>query len=426
MNRMAIKNEMGRIWKTMQWRTGYALVFLLASIILANCGGGGNGGGGVEVVNGSGLVGKITVDDHVFNPEFFTEGTDDAYVLLSYFDESGNQLSYHELWEWEGDEPTFLDDYRYTYDENGNLTKEGHELTYTREAPVFYSHAFNEKRYTYHTNGNLIKVEEALIGADDDGDGDFDDQVLGLKKITVYSYDSILERLKTVAVDDAADGLINSSGDTTTSYTYIGPGNNIAKETVVDGNGITRTTVYQYDSNDRKIKETFYATAVRFSTGLISSVTLFSYDAKGLLIKVEIDNHTPLEPPAKDTVDGIADIVLEYIYGNSGELIEKSREQIFITFSEKDTTQYLYEVIDSDGNGTPEVILTYVSFLGIVINDGGGYPDYILPEWVTNAQDSVNNNNDDDGWGVNWDGHGSNCSTCGNMIGQVNRIIFGF
>jgi len=397
-----------------------ALALSLMVFVFTACGGGGSSPSDTITTT---LTGRITVDGHVFNPDFYTDGQTSS-VFISYFDSDGKLASYHELWEWKGSEPTYLDDYRYTYDSTGRLTSEENEFTYTREAPALYNHVFNQTTYSYDTNGNLESATLELTGADYNGDGNYADDTLGPTKITTYSYDTS-SRLVTETVDAGADSQVNSSADTTTSYTYDA-GGNIIEEAIDIGNYYTQTNLYEYDVANRKTKLTTYATEARLNADLKSSVTLYTYDpVTGLLTKEEVDNYAPGQAPS-DTVDGFPDIVRTYRYGNKGELVEKSEESIFVTYSEKVTTEYLHEVRDADNNGIPEATLTYAAFLGKVIDSGGGYPAEVLPDWYTSAQ-TAQGQTTDTGWGLNWDGHDTGtCSTCGNMIGQVNSILLGF
>lgn len=406
-----------------------ALLVLLCTLFLTACPGGAGDGDdeddGDNGNNGSVPAGRVSVDGHIINPQFNTDGQSYS-VLISYFDAAGVLESYHELFDWSGSDPTYLNDFRYDYDSNGRLASVEEEFTYTREGLALYNHVFTTISYTYDGNGNLVREERRRTGADTDADGDYDDNdlFLGLTKAISYAYD-VDNRLTSKALDEDGDG----TDDETTTYAYDGNGN-VTRELTTQRASTTldEATEYTYDGANRKITATYYAGTQRINTASRSSLTEFSYDSNGNLVLQEIDNrHLTNTGFFDDKVDGIVDEKYTYVYGNNGEVSEEIRERIEISFSEKRTTQYLYEVVDEDGDGEPESTLTYAAFLDTVFDRGGGYPDHALPSWVTDSQSSINNNDSDDGWGLNWDGHDTGtCSTCGNMLGQVNTILLGF
>lgn len=396
----------------------------VVAAVLAGLGGCSGGGGGSSVSasgNNSGIPqGKVSVDGHVFNPDFYDNGV--SYVFISYFNNDGSLKSSHRLYTWTGSIPTYLSDSHYNYNSNGKISSVEGEFTYTREGLALYTHTFSDTAYTYDANGNLSNQLLSLTGADYNGDGIYTDAALGPIGSSVYTYDSNA-RLITETRDEGADGAANSSGDITTSYEYNAAGMMGVKREI-NGVGNDESTLYEY-INGKKVKEIFYASAERKASDLKSSVTLFSYDASGNLIKEEIDNTTPGLGSINDTVDGITDITKNYSYGNNGELLEELTESLFLTYSEKTTKRHVYEVRDADANGTPDSIFTYIT-ASKTTNSGPGYPADIWPIWYTNAQVNLNNGNSNDGWDLNWDGLSTGtCSTCGNMTGQVNRLLLG-
>lgn len=399
---------------------------LLTCIILSTaCGG--SGGSNDDSDNSSIPAGKIGVDGHVFNPDFFTSGRD-FYAKLAYFNSDGDLNSYHDIYEWSGDSPTYSNDFRYTYDNLGRLVSEERELTYTREAPAFYSHIFSTVIYTYNLSGLLATETETITAYDNDGDGDFNDVDFdtftgSVRYIITCGYNGSGQLVSKTHDDDGDGNLMGSSGDKSITYEYDGSGN-LTKETILDGIGITTTLINTYDVNNRRNRQSRYPTQARFLADEPASITDYTYDANGKLNLEEIDNGVAFT--ANLTPDGTPDIVITYSYGSNGDPSEKSTEELHVSFSQIDIVKYTHEVIDDNSDGTPEHTVTYVFWLDTKIDSGGGYPPDLLPRWYQNAQTNLNNGNNSDGWSVNWDGHGSTCSTCGNMLGQINRIIHGF
>ena len=398
-------------------------VFFL-SVMLAACGGGGGGDanpGGTGGTNTNTVpAGKVQVDGHIFNPDFFTVGKD-FYVKLSYFDDAGQLISHHDVWEWQGSVATYSEDYRYTYDASGKRIEEELELTYTREGLALYTHAFTETTYTYNADNRLDTETAVVTRYDDDGDGDYNDADAGnTRHVITFSYDTS-GKLVTEVKDDDGDGLALNSNDTTTSYEYDA-NDNLVKETITDYFPSTTIIVYDYDVSGNRTKKTVYPTVV---TNDPTSITTYQYDSSGNLTEEAIDHGVAF---TSDRVpDGTADEIVTYVYGTNGDLQEKITEEIHLTFSRIDKIKYLHEVVDDDANGIPDSTVTYVFWLDTEFDSGGGYPPELLPSWYNSAQTSLNNSDSNDGWGLNWEGHDTGtCSTCGNMIGQVNRILAGF
>ncbi|MGA1824204.1 MAG: hypothetical protein ACMUIP_06015 [bacterium] len=179
--------------------------------------------------------------------------------------------------------------------------------------------------------------------------------------------------------------------------------------------------IKEFDTNGLKTNQTIYTTHTKFSSGEKKSVTSYTYNSKGDIVLEEVDNgvfyssdHTP---------DGIPDDIIEYRYGNNGEIVEKIKEQVTLSSTRCDAVKYLHEVTDGDGDGIPEVTIVCVFWLDTVYYDTD-IPPESLPDWYVNELTDLNNGNDDDGWGLNWDGHDTGtCSTCGNLLGQVNKIL---
>ena len=179
----------------------YDKAALLAVIMtfLASCGGGG-GSSDPSTNTDSGAVipsGKIMVDGHVFNPGPLEEENGPVNVKITYFNPNGSKASYHELWEWSGEEPTYLTDWRYNYDANGNLISEEQELTYTREGPALYTHSFTETEYLYYppgagaSSGKLSTETRVQTALDTNGDGVYTDDNTGATlEIITHTYDS--------------------------------------------------------------------------------------------------------------------------------------------------------------------------------------------------------------------------------------------
>jgi YD repeat-containing protein len=400
----------------------YAMILLLHG-----CGGGGgssNNGG-----NGSNDNGRVIVDGHELNPDFAAEHKD-YYAKISYFDSDGKLTSQHDIYEWQGQEPTYAYDFRYSYDSNGILQSREHEFTYTREGLALWNHLYGTTSYSYNAQDQLSSESEVVDKFDNDADGIYDDNdgigtyAGAVRYSATYTYDANDRLINKIHDDDGDGNLSGSSADEQISYEYDSSGN-LIRQTIYDGIGITTTLVNSYNSSNQLTHQERFPTLTRYNADDPDMTTEFFYDGDGNLIRKEIDSgeyHTSIR-----TLDGNADTIIRYSYGISGEATEKSTEEIYSTFSRMDKVQYLHEVIDVDTDGTPESTITYVYWLDTVYdNTGGGYPADSLPSWVQNAQTNINNGNNSDGWGLNWEGHGSTCSTCGNMIGEVNRILYGF
>lgn len=393
---------------------------------VAGCGGGSSGGNDNSNTN-TNTNGKVIVDGHEFNPEFVA-GNEDFYAKVAYFNVAGKLSSQHDIFEWNGRDPTYSEDFRYTYDSAGRLISQEHEFTYTREGLALWEHVFSTITYTYDISGNLSTETRIVDRFDNDADGVYDDASFGtfpgaVRYIITYTYNGS-GQLTGKVYDDGGDGdLMGSSGDEQITYEYDGSGN-LIKEITLDGIGITETLVNTYNSSNELTRQTRYPTQTRFDANDPNQATDYIYNSNGNLISEEIDSgvaHSSVQ-----TLDGTPDTIVSYSYGANGEAIEKLTEVIRISSSQTDTIKYLHEVVDDNGDGTPESTITYVFWLDTVVDTGGGYPSELLPSWVQNAQTSLNNGDTSDGWGVNWDGHGSTCSTCGNMIGQVTRVLYGF
>lgn len=394
---------------------------------LCACGGGGgssNTGGGTTTDNG-----KVIVDGHEFNPDFAADHKD-YYAKVAYFDSDGKLTSQHDIYEWQGQEPTYADDFRYSYDSNGLLQSREHEFTYTREGLALWNHIFLTTSYSYNAQALLSSEGEVVDRFDNDADGVYDDNdgidtyAGAVRYSATYAYDAN-DRLTSKVYDDDGDGdLSGSSADKQISYDYDTSGN-LTRQTTLDGIGITTTLVNSYNGSNQRTRQERFPTLARYNANDPDMITDYFYDGDGNLIREEIDNgeyHTAIQ-----TLDGNPDTIIRYGYGNSHEATEKSTEEIYATSRRMDKVQYLYEVIDEDADGTPESTITYVYWLPTVYdNTGGGYPADSLPTWVQNAQTNLNDGDNSDGWGLNWDGHGSTCNTCGNMIGEVNSILYGF
>jgi hypothetical protein len=357
------------------------LVLLLQGVVACNGSGGGSGTAdntGQEVP-----AGKVSIDGHIFNPDFFVAGADNN-ITVSYFNPDGTLDSRHDIYDWDGDVLTFAQEWSYNYGQNGRLASVDFEDTYTREASGgLYTHVFSTIVYEYDTAGNVITETEWLTATDDFGNYTYFNIGDSKRSVTTHSYNGSNQRTQTV-VDWLGDGNANSSTDCTIAYTY--------------------------DGAEKLSREDFSCNG-----GILTYYKEYTYDAVG---RVYTKTRTGYSSYPETTT---------YTYGPSGELQKEEEVVDMSDHSEKITQEYIHEVSDTNNDGNPESSTTYSDWLGPVYDYGSGYVDESPADWFLNAQNSLNNDDDTDGWGLNWEGHSTGtCSTCGNMIGEVNSILMGF
>ena len=207
----------------------------------------------------------------------------------------------------------------YTYDKNGNLTKETfynflndytsiHEYSYDNNGNMIKKvDDYTITEYTYNKNGNLIKVKS--------GDG----------FTTEYSYDTNGNRIKAVRTETiGSDYVINKF---VIEYSYDSNGNCI-KEVRTDDDGQKSTYKYTYDENGNLIKN---------DSGSGSTTNYeYSYDKNGILVRKVID-----------------EAYTDYTYDDSGNLIK----EVFTNQDVKSSTEYSdYQVFYRPGKDNTELL----------------------------------------------------------------------
>jgi hypothetical protein len=184
----------------------------------------------------------------------------------------------------------------YTYDANGNLTKEEYDADNDGTIDeVTY--------YTYDANGNLIKEEY-----DADNDGTID-------SVRYYTYDADGKRIKREE-DEDNDGTI----DEVAYYSYDANGNVIRVENDLSNDGdIDVVTYYTYDANGNVIEEFFAPVA---GNPLSIKYYSYSYDANGnVLLKAIVEEQVGTFNRSSYTHDANGNVIkIEYDGGMDGTI----------------------------------------------------------------------------------------------------------
>lgn len=199
---------------------------------------------------------------------------------------------YLKNWEWIDSNNDGTNDYviKYTYDANGILIKERHDIT--NDGIVEYS-----VNYTYDTNRNPIKKERIY----------FDDKMVDY--VYNYEYDANGNVIKE-ELDENDDGVIEAVQNFT--FTYDANGNVIKEEIAYNDIGtIDNVKNFAYDHNWYLIRE-----EVVNSYGWIEYIKNFTYDHNWYLIREETDYSN----------DGVIDGVKNFTYNANGNLIKETHD----------------------------------------------------------------------------------------------------
>ncbi len=199
---------------------------------------------------------------------------------------------YLKNWEWidSNNDGTNDEVIKYTYDANGILIKERHDIT--NDGIVEYS-----VNYTYDANRNPIKKEHIYL----------DDEMVDY--IYNYEYDAngnvIREEL-----DENDDGVIEAVQNFT--FTHDADGKVIKEEIAYNDIGmIDFVKNFAYDHNWYLIRE-----EVENSYGWIEHIKNFIYDHNWYLIREETDYSN----------DGVIDGVKNFTYNANGNLIKETHD----------------------------------------------------------------------------------------------------
>ena len=400
-----------------------ALVILLYTVSLIACSGGGSPGGNQQDLISDDDNTEIDqsaytfIGNHKFNADMIT---DSQNVIITYHNSLGEINSRHEIWDWESNVITYANEYYYSYDNNGKVTEEQHVFTYLREAGL-EEIAYRTSSYLYNNAGQVLQIE-TLREFDNNADGVIDETSISLRKS--FSYDANGNLIEMI-YDQDGDGLFTHSGEYIESYTYLnGYMNSLSRTLPYATPPPVDITNFEYDATGNLIREELIA-----SWDIHNKVIQYEYDTLGRLVAESIDEHGIFSGIVE--LDGIADTVIAYVYGNNNEVLEKIIEEYSYsqdtgTSTKKTSIYYMYDIQDSNLDTAPETSVVYQSS-NSVWNQGSGYPAEVLPDNVQTYNNYINDSNINDGFGLNWDGHSTGtCSTCGNMIGEVNRILLGF
>ena len=226
--------------------------------------------------------------------------------------------------------------------------------------------------------------------------------------------------------DDDGDGLVNTSNDTTTTYSYDASGR-VSQETIASIFADSEHFTYEYDNiTNNVVKKKWFYNTTNLTNDTPDEVFSYFYDAEGRIERIEHDYG--VSNSSDSTLDGKSDKTTYYRYGSNGDLSEIQVDLIRISSKETRITKHLQEVIDSDSDGNPDVVLAYQVDSGTIFDLSGGYAPESWAQWVRDIETNINNTDTNDGWSGGWNSQwgDSNCNLCGNIQGEVNSILLGF
>ena len=350
--------------------------------------------------------GYFSVEGYVFNPNMFPDEA--SNVRISEFDASGRLTHYAQIFQWDQERLIYANEYTYTYDGADRLRTERYEGTYLRETESINFNVFRTTTYTYDSKGRLTSKRTV-----DDEDGT-------VHQVVAFAYDGA-GRLRREAEDRYSESVGGLDKVHVTVYDY-NAGGQLSEATVDDWRSLPRIHIYEYGPSGNLTKDTKYAGSQKYADEIPEQVTEFAYDAAANVVSESADWAAPSRP-----VDGDIDHLKTWSYGTKGELQEMVDVESPLFCAKRRRVIYLHEVRDEDGDGTPEVVLAYWHGLPRKSDCAPGTPDDQLTPSEREYRDKINNGNMNDGFGLNWEGHDTGtCTSCGNMVGEVNRILMGF
>lgn len=233
--------------------------------------------------------------------------------------------------------------------------------------------------FEYDSQGKKVKSEQAyeVDSVDDYTVKDY-----------VYNDDGSLDKIKKMLYN--AGGKVGDGGQD--AYIYSNNVTTIVHEFEKAGGGVTRfgdTTTLTYSGGNLVHK------TLTSDDGSVGNETSYSYSGNRLT----------------DVADLFAGF--HYVYDADGNMVRREEDTSKDGFVNHVST-WAYETKDVSGDGIIDVVISYYTGYETFEKEAVGAQDTTIGSSTT-ASDN----------GLNWGTPGS-CSTCGNMQGQVNKILLGY